>query len=166
MSLPVGQRRALNGIEGALKAGEPHLASMFVIFARLSQDEPVSAEPLVPSRPRWLRPGTAVSAIALVPVMFAAIVIGALLGGSARGATTCDASYRVGGSASLLYRPSCLRPQATTLAQPVPRPSGTGALSCASSVPAGRFTVANGGKQALSPPARAGTMTAGLSRIC
>ena len=86
MSLPACQERALSSIEGALKANEPHLASMFAIFTRLNQDEPVGAEPLAASRRRWLRPRRALSAIVLLPIMFAAVIVGSLLSGSARGA--------------------------------------------------------------------------------
>jgi hypothetical protein len=39
VSLPAGQQRALDGIESALQAGEPRLASMFAIFTRLARDE-------------------------------------------------------------------------------------------------------------------------------
>jgi len=87
MSLPAGQQRVLHGIEGALKASEPQLASMFAIFVQLHQDEPVGAEPLKRGRLSWSRPGTAMSAIVLIPVMFAAVVIGALLSGSAAAGT-------------------------------------------------------------------------------
>jgi hypothetical protein len=115
MSLPACQERTLSGIEGALKASEPHLASMFAIFARLNQGEPVGAEPLGRERLRWLRrPRTAASAIVLIPVMFAAIIAGALLGGSARGATSCIAD----GVSALMHRPSCPQPGATASVQP------------------------------------------------
>ena len=46
-------------------------------------------------------------AIVLVPVMFAAIIIGALLGGGARSTTACEAGYSVGGVSPLASRPSC-----------------------------------------------------------
>jgi hypothetical protein len=119
MSLPACQERALSSIEGALKASEPHLASMFAIFTRLNQDEPVGAEPLARVPPargplRWLRPRRALSAIVLIPVMFAAVIVAALLSGSARGATTCDAGYPVGEPSSLVHRPSCPRATAAT----------------------------------------------------
>jgi hypothetical protein len=86
MSLPACQERALSSIEGALTASEPHLASMFAIFTRLNQDEPVGAEPLARGRLPWLRPRRALSAIVLIPVMFATVIVGALLSGGARGA--------------------------------------------------------------------------------
>jgi hypothetical protein len=41
VSLPACQQRALDGIEGALQACEPRLASMFAIFTRLARDEAV-----------------------------------------------------------------------------------------------------------------------------
>ena len=39
MSLPACQERILSGIENALRAGEPRLASRFAIFARLASGE-------------------------------------------------------------------------------------------------------------------------------
>lgn len=39
MSLPVGQQRVLDDIEGALQASEPRLASMYAIFTRLTKNE-------------------------------------------------------------------------------------------------------------------------------
>ena len=44
MSLPASQQRVLDRMETRLRAGEPHLASMFGIFARLNAGEPVSTE--------------------------------------------------------------------------------------------------------------------------
>jgi hypothetical protein len=41
VSLPACQQRALDGIESALQAREPRLASMFAIFTRLARDEAV-----------------------------------------------------------------------------------------------------------------------------
>ncbi|HEY1346851.1 MAG TPA: hypothetical protein VGF54_17835 [Streptosporangiaceae bacterium] len=41
MTLPACQQRALDGIESALQAREPRLASMFAIFTRLAKDEAV-----------------------------------------------------------------------------------------------------------------------------
>jgi hypothetical protein len=39
MSLPVGQQRVLDDIEGVLQASEPRLASMYAIFTRLTKNE-------------------------------------------------------------------------------------------------------------------------------
>ena len=105
MSLPVCQQRVLDRMEGALRASEPHLTSMYEIFTRLNAAEPVRAEPL--TRRRWLQPGTTIYAMVLVPVMFAAIIVGALLGGGTRSATACEASYSVGGVSPLTTRPVC-----------------------------------------------------------
>src|SRR5208282_3405527 len=107
MSLSAGQQRVLDRMEGALRASEPHLTSMYAIFSRLNASEPVGAEQLARKRMRWFKPGTAMYAIVLIPVMFAAIVIGALLGGGARSTTACEASYSVGGVSPLAGRPSC-----------------------------------------------------------
>jgi hypothetical protein len=183
MSLPACQERALSSIEGALKAGEPHLASMFAIFTRLNQDEPVGAEPVARETPRWLRPRRALSAIVLIPVMFAAIIVGALLSGSARGATTCAAGLTAGEASALVHRPSCPRAVAPTSARPVSATSppakappagtsdgakaaaGTPAL-CATDVPVSRLAAMKGIEQALSPPASAAAMTSGLPGMC
>jgi len=81
MGLPAVQQRVLDRMEGALKASEPHLAAMFAIFTRLSAGEPVGRESLAARRRRWwLRPGAGLSALVLVPVMFAVIITGVLLG--------------------------------------------------------------------------------------
>jgi hypothetical protein len=97
MSLPACQQRVLDHIDQILQAGEPHLAAMYAVFARLNAGEPVVAEPLGRGWPAWRGPhgtrGTAVCAAVLVPVMFAMIALGVLLGGSARGATTCGVSH-------------------------------------------------------------------------
>jgi hypothetical protein len=54
MSLPACQERILSGIENALRACEPHLASRFAIFTRLTRDEEIPhTEQLVPQT--WLR---------------------------------------------------------------------------------------------------------------
>ena len=82
MGLPAVQQRVLDRMEGTLKASEPHLAAMFAIFARLTAGEPVGRESLAARGRRWwLRPGAALSALVLVPVMFAVIITGVLLGG-------------------------------------------------------------------------------------
>jgi hypothetical protein len=146
MSLPAGQERVLHDIEGALMASEPHLASMFAVFARLNQGEPVGAELVQRSRLRWLRPGTAMSAIVLIPVMFVAVIIGAVLSGSARGATTCEVSRAAGGASPLMHRPIC--PRATT------------------TVPAARFTTRYGGEQVFPVPARMLTTAVRPSGMC
>src|ERR1700689_3125894 len=82
MSLPAGQQRVLDGMERALKASEPHMTSMFAIFARLNEgSDPVGAEPL--TRGRWrglqrrgLRQGRGVYAAALIPAVFIMVVAG------------------------------------------------------------------------------------------
>ena len=188
MSLPACQERALSSIEGALKASEPHLASMFAIFTRLNQDEPVGAEPLVRERLRWLRPRRALSAIVLLPVMFAAVIVGALLSGSARGATTCDVGYPVGEASSLAHRPFCPDAVATTTIRPAAATSSPAKTAPAKTAPAGvsggagaaagapmlcraaaqvsRFLTMNGVEQALSPPVPAAAMTSGRPGMC
>lgn len=58
MSLPACQQRILSGIESALRTCEPHLASRFAIFTRLTRDEelPRTEQLAQPSTPwRWLK---------------------------------------------------------------------------------------------------------------
>jgi hypothetical protein len=195
MSLPACQERALSSIEGPLKANEPHLASMFAIFTRLNQDEPVGAEPLAPGRRRWLRPRRALSAVVLIPVMFAAVIVAALLSGSARGATTCDAGYPVGEPSSLVHRPSCpsataatsppassarKSPPASSASTPPPASSAAGASDggsaaagnptppalCTTAAAASRFVVMNADEQAFSSRAPAAAMTSPVPGMC
>ena len=97
MGLPAVQQRVLDRMEGTLKASEPHLAAMFAIFARLSAGEPVGRESLAARRRRrwWLRPGAALSALVLVPVTFALILTGVLLGAPSH-AGTCAVGMPAG----------------------------------------------------------------------
>jgi hypothetical protein len=181
MSLPAGQERTLHHIEGALQATEPQLASMFAIFTRLNRDEPVGAEPVQRERPRWLPSKAALSAVVLIPVMFAAVIIGALLSGSARGATSCQVSYPPGGEAALLHRANCPRTQTAT---PAPASSAPASSAPASSAPAAAAAAQapsgapqgpcppvgpaafTADQQGFPPPARAGTLTARPSGMC
>lgn len=79
MSLPARQQRALDGIEGALRVSEPRMAAMFAIFTRLTQDDgPAAAERL--SQPRG-RVSAGLRALVLVPVVFAMLITGAVMGG-------------------------------------------------------------------------------------
>jgi hypothetical protein len=165
MTLPVCQQRVLDRMEGALRASEPHLSSMYEIFTRLNAGEPVRAEPLTRRRLRWFQPGTAMYAIVLVPVMFAAIIVGALLGGGARSATVCEASYSVGGVSPLTTRPSC--PAKATVAKKAVRKTISAArLACGTSGQAVRFTTLAVGGQAFSPAIRTGAVAAGPPGAC
>jgi hypothetical protein len=107
MGLPAGQQRVIDRMEGALKASEPHLAAMFAIFARLSAGEPVGRESLAARRRWWwLRPGAGLSALVLVPVMFALIITGVLLGGPTR-AGTCAVGMPAAGTMPRSGQTSC-----------------------------------------------------------
>ena len=107
MGLPAVQQRVLDRMEGALKASEPHLAAMFAIFARLSAGEPVGRESLAARRRRWwLRPGAALSALVLVPVMFAVIITGVLLGGPSH-AGTCAVGMPAAGTVPRQGQSAC-----------------------------------------------------------
>src|SRR5690349_17993493 len=156
MGRPVCQQRVLGRREAALRAGEPHRPSWCETFARLNVGEPVRAEPLTRRRLRWLQPGTAIYAMVLVPVMFAAIIVGALLGGGTRSAAACEASYSAGGVSPLTSRPAC--PAKVTVAKKAVRKTISAArLACGTSGQAVRFTTLAGG-QAFSPANRTGAV--------
>jgi len=105
MSLPAGQQRVLRSMERGLQASEPRLASMFAMFARLNQGEPIRAESLR-CRTRLASWGAMpIYAVAVIAIMFA-VIAGALIGGTARGAITCGSPHQAGG-ASLVSRPAC-----------------------------------------------------------
>jgi len=167
MSLPVCQQRVLDRMEGALRASEPHLTSMYAIFTRLNATEPVRTEQLRHKRLRWIQPGTAMYAIVLIPVMFAAIIVGALLGGGTRNATACEASYSVGGVSPLTTRPSC--PAKAAVAKNAVRKtiSASARLACGTSGQAAtRFTTLAVGRQAFPPVIRIGALAAGPPAAC
>ena len=164
MSLPACQQRALDRMEGALRASEPQLASMYAIFGRLNADEPIGAERLTRKRRRWLQAGTAMYAIVLVPVMFAAIIVGALLGGS-RSTSACEAGYSVGGVSPLSSRPSCPVSGKTVKVAVRKTISATARLACTAG-PAARFTTLTGNEQAVPPVARPLATAAGPPGAC
>ena len=163
MALPACQERALDRIEGALRASEPQLASMYAIFGRLNAGEPIGTERLTRRRLRWLQPGTAMYAIVLVPVMFAAIIVGALLGGG-RSTAACEASYSVGGVSPLSSRPSCPVSGKTVKVAVRKTISATARLACTAGQ-AARFTILTGNEQAVPPAART-YATAGPPGAC
>src|SRR5712691_5371774 len=164
MSLPVCQQRVLDRMEGALRASEPHLTSMYAIFAGLNAGEPIGAERLARKRLRWLQPGTAMYAIVLIPVMFAAIIVGALLGGGARSATACEASYSVGGVSPLSGRPACPGTAKTAKIAVRKTISATARLACPGQ--ASRFTALTNAAQPIPPAARIATTAAGPPAMC
>jgi hypothetical protein len=165
MSLPACQQRVLDRMEGALRANEPHLTSMYTIFSQLSADEPIGTEQLARKRLRWFQPGTAMYAIVLIPVMFAAIIVGALLGGGARSTSACEASYSVGGVSPLAGRPSC--PLSNKPKAGVRKTiSTTVRLACTAAAQPSRFTTTNGDDQAFLPAARGAAMAAGPPGTC
>jgi Protein of unknown function (DUF3040) len=169
MSLPASQQRVLDSMENRLRAGEPHLASMFGIFARLNAGEPVSAERLA-SGPRWRRPpGAALYAVVVFPLIFGLVIIGALLSGGAHGTGTCDVGYSIGGGTVPAGRSQC-----QTASQPA---SGSGAVSPAGPGPAGascpraaapasQYTVRTSGDLALPPSAGASPGPGDTSGMC
>lgn len=164
MSLPACEQRVLNQMEGALRASEPHLTSMYTIFTRLNVGEPVGAERLVRKRLGSLQQGTALYAIVLIPVMFVAIIVGALLGSGARSATACDAGYSVGGVSPLASRPSCQVSGKTVKVAMRKTISATARLACP--VQAALFTVPARADQEFPPAAPVETATAGPPAVC
>ncbi|HEY1624519.1 MAG TPA: hypothetical protein VGG16_12035 [Streptosporangiaceae bacterium] len=94
MSLPASQRRALDVIEGELRASAPHLASMFGIFTRLTNaDGPAMTERLRPSRLRAVV--IRLRAFVLIPVAVAMVVAGVVVGGTGRGVSNPSPPQRV-----------------------------------------------------------------------
>jgi hypothetical protein len=164
MSLPACQQRALDRMEGALRASEPQLASMYAIFGRLNAGEPIGAERLTRKRLRWLQAGTAMYAIVLVPVMFAAIIVGALLGGS-RSTAACEAGYSVGGVSPLSSRPSCPVSGKTVKVAVRKTISATARLACTAGQ-AARFAALTGNEQAVPPVPRPHATAAGPPGAC
>jgi Protein of unknown function (DUF3040) len=162
VSLPAAQQRVLDRMEGTLQASEPHLSSMFAIFARLSADEPVGAEPLgrPPRRHRWAQHGAALYAFVVIPVMFTMIIIGAMLSSRVHSAAACTGSYSTGTGPPWVSRPWC---QLTGNAKTA---TSRGALaSCTARIPAIRFVSRNRSEQALVPPAAA-LAAAGPPAVC
>jgi hypothetical protein len=87
MSLPIGQRRALESIEGKLAESDPRLVSLFSIFTRLTLAEKMPWIEQVAVRPvaarlgalaywfRWIarRPAARVRAMVLLPAALTAV---------------------------------------------------------------------------------------------
>jgi hypothetical protein len=137
MSLPARQLRVLGSIEGRLRSADPHLASMFAIFARLNVGEPVAAEPVAVRRPRprWRqRPRLAACAVVLIPVMFIAMIVISAVAGGRLSPRTCGGAYPVGVSSPQL-RPACqlsadtTAVRTTTVTMPT-TPAGTENPAC------------------------------------
>jgi hypothetical protein len=142
MSLTASQQRALGSIEGRLRAADPHLASMFGIFARLNVGEPIAAEHLVSRiRLRPQRPHPAACVLVLIPVMFIAMVVISALSGGALSPRACVGAFPVGGSGPTL-RPACQLSADTTVvkAATVTTPDGTENPACIALVQHGRST--------------------------
>jgi hypothetical protein len=140
MSLTASQLRALGSIEGRLRAADPHLASMFGIFARLNVGEPIAAERLVPRfgfRPQ--RPHLAACAVVLIPVMFIAMVVISALAGGPLSPRACVGTFPAGVSSPQL-RPACQLSADTTAvkAATVTTPDGPENPACIALVQHGR----------------------------
>lgn len=167
MTLPACQQRVLDRMEGALRASEPHLTSMYTIFSRLNAGEPIGTERISRQRRRWLRQGTAMYTVVLIPVMFAAIIVGALLGGGSRTVATCEAGYSVGGVSPLASRPSCPSAGRATAAKAAVRKTALATRrTCASAGQAARLVTLTAGDRAFVPAARAIAAAAGPPGNC
>ena len=153
--------------DGRRPAGQRAPSELHVeIFTRLNAGEPIPAEPLTRRRLRWFQPGTAMYAIVLIPVMFAAIIVGALLGGGTRSATVCEASYSVGGVSPLTH-PALLPGQGHGREEGGPQDDFAARLACGTS--GGyvvRFTTLAVGGQTFSPAIRTGAVAAWPTRGC
>ena len=167
MSLPVCQQRVLDRMEGALRASEPQLTAMYAMFGRLTASEPIRTERLGRKRLR-LQPGSAMYAIVLIPVMFAAIIVGALFGGRTHTATACEAGYSAGGVSPLAGRPCSTVSATTSAAKSAVRKtiSATARLACGTAGQAARFTTLPGHEQAIPPAARVHATAVGPPGMC
>jgi hypothetical protein len=155
MSLPASQRRALGGIEGALRAADPHLASMFAIFARLNADEPVAAERWAHRRRlRWHRPRAAACAV-LIPVLFLAMIVTSALAGGLRSPSDCVGNHPAGANAPVVHRSQCRLTAYDSAAKTaaVMNAVGTDEQACVTIALAARPASRAGSEAALSPPA-------------
>jgi hypothetical protein len=137
---------------------------MYGIFGRLNAGEPIGTERLTRKRLPWLQQGSAMYAIVLVPVMFAAIIVGALLG-SSRSTTACEAGYSVGGVSPLSSRTSCPVSGKTVKIAVRKTISATARLACTAGQ-AARFTTLTWNEQPLPPLPRARATAAGLPGAC
>jgi hypothetical protein len=154
-------------MESALRASEPQLTDMYTMFARLTAGEPIRTERLSRKRRRLLQPGSAMYAIVLIPVMFAAIIVGALLGGRTHTATACEASYSVGGVSPLAGRPSCTVLARTSAAKSAVRKTiSATARACGTAGQAARFTMLPGYERTIPPAARVDATSAGPPGMC
>ena len=97
--------------------------------------------------------------------MFAAIIVGALLGGGTRSTAACEAGYSVGGVSPLSSRPSCPVSGKTVKIAVRKTISATARLACTAGQVA-RFTTLTGNEQAVPPVARAHAAAAGPPPTC
>ena len=135
---------------------------MYAIFGRLNAGEPIAAERL--TRKRLRQASTTMYAIVLIPVMFAAIIIGALLGGS-RTTAACEAGYSVGGVSPVANRPSCPVSGKTVKVAVRKTISASARLACTAGQ-AARFTTLTGNAPAVPPAVRAHAAAAGPPGSC
>jgi hypothetical protein len=142
MSLPPRQAQVLKRIEHSLHACDPHLRSMFAIFAKLTRDEEMPlleelgsrSSPLRAWRPQLTRPprrertgrrawatgapGTAVRALILVPITVLVLASAALLGLGAHSTSPCGPAIRPQHTASAPALASPCRTASQGIVQP------------------------------------------------
>ncbi|MCW2931093.1 MAG: hypothetical protein JWM19_2055 [Actinomycetia bacterium] len=75
MSLPGGQRRALNQIEKTLADDDPGLGPLFAIFARLVGHEAMPVTERVTARPWWRQRRMRPAAVTVVGLAMAAVAL-------------------------------------------------------------------------------------------
>jgi hypothetical protein len=122
MGLPVSQRRNLDEIEDSLRASDPHLASLFTIFTRLTHDEEMPRIEQLQAgavglwawlriRPaaagRWLAvsSGARFRAAVLFPMALAAMACTMLLAMGSSASQRCISVPRAVGTSQLTTRP-------------------------------------------------------------
>ena len=74
MSLPARHRRSLDRIEKRLAVDDPHLESMFAIFARLTRHEGMPVTERAGIRPRWLQPAFVILLAVLMVLLFSLLL--------------------------------------------------------------------------------------------
>jgi hypothetical protein len=91
VTLPASQQQVLDGMDSALQACEPRLASMFAIFTRLNRDEAVPRTESLPAgaRYRWNRLTAAQHAMVAVPLVLGLVALFVFLAMATPAARSC-----------------------------------------------------------------------------
>jgi hypothetical protein len=116
VSLPSYQQSLLDGMDRALEARDPRLASMFAIFARLTRDEGPPLHERIANSPngvmvrirtaaRWARASTAFPIVLVACLMLAIVALG-LTTASGRPCPPATATHQVMPGKSAACEPS------------------------------------------------------------